>query len=116
MRFPRFDPRRLSKFIPGLMALALVLCLCGAVAAPVSAASMDTPMLTATGTENIVDDTLNVFTKIGDWLAEAIPSFMPMFYSAETGLTFIGVLSIVGLGFSVIFLCLGLIQKFMRWG
>lgn len=115
MRKIKFNPRILAKLSASLMALAMVFCLMGAVTQPVSAAGMNAPMLTSTGTDGILDDTLEVFTGIGDWLTTTIPSFMSMFYN-ESGLTYLGVLGVVGLGFSVIFLCIGIIQRFLRWG
>ena len=115
MRRPRFDPRRLARFVPGLMAFALLLCLCGAAATPVSAASVEPTVLTAGANTGIVDAILDVFSKIGEWLSSAVPTFMPMFYSADSGLTFLGVLAVAGLGFSVVFLCIGIIQRFLHF-
>lgn len=46
----------------------------------------------------------DVFTAISTWIVEAIGGVMPMFYVAETGLTFLGVLAVAGLAFSVVFL------------
>lgn len=58
---------------------------------------------------------LAVFTAIGEWIGTAVTSLIPMFYVAETGLTFIGILSVAGLGFSVIFLIIGVIQNFLHF-
>lgn len=58
---------------------------------------------------------LEVFMAIGEWIPDAITALIPMFYVAETGLTFLGVLSIAGLAFSVIFLCIGIIQNFLHF-
>lgn len=41
---------------------------------------------------------------VGEWIAQAVQALIPMFYVAETGLTFLGVLGVAGLSFSVIFL------------
>lgn len=64
---------------------------------------------------------LAVFTGVGEWFTSAIPALVPMFWTAaESGdggtLTFLGVLAVAGLSFSVIFLLVGIIQKFMRFG
>lgn len=115
MRKFKVTPRILVKLSASLMALAMVFCLMGAVSQPVSAAGMNAPMLTATSTTDIMTDTLEVFTGIGEWLSATIPTFMTMFYN-DGGLTYLGVLAIIGLGFSVIFLCIGIIQRFLRWG
>lgn len=58
---------------------------------------------------------LAVFTAIGEWIGTAVQTLIPMFYVAETGLTFIGVLAVAGLGFSVIFLLLNTIKDFLRF-
>lgn len=46
----------------------------------------------------------NVFSAISTWIVEAVTGVLPMFYTAESGLTFLGVLAVAGLGFSVVFL------------
>lgn len=58
---------------------------------------------------------LEVFSAIGTWIVDAVTSLLPMFYVAETGLTLIGILSVCGLGMSVIFLLIGIIQSFLRF-
>lgn len=63
---------------------------------------------------NVVTAITEVFSAIGDWISSAINDLVPMFYNAESGLTFIGVLAVMGLGISVIFLIIGVIQSFLR--
>lgn len=63
----------------------------------------------------VVTSVLDVFSAIGHWIAEELPTYMTMFYTAEGGLTFLGVLAVAGLGFSVIFLLISLIQKFLHF-
>ena len=58
---------------------------------------------------------LEVFAAIGEWIPTAVTALIPMFYVAETGLTFLGVLSVAGLAFSVTFLLIGLIQRFLNF-
>lgn len=58
---------------------------------------------------------LEVFSSIGTWIVETIADLMPMFYVAETGLTLLGILAVCGLGMSVIFLLIGIIQSFLRF-
>lgn len=69
---------------------------------------------------DILTSILAVFTAIGDWIPEAVTNLIPMFYSAgvEGGagsLTFLGVLAVAGLAFSVIFLVIGIIQNFLHF-
>lgn len=66
-------------------------------------------------TESVLTAILAVFTAIGNWIVTTIPALVPIFYVAETGLTFMGVLACCALGFSVICLILGIIQKFLKW-
>lgn len=65
--------------------------------------------------ENVLSAILEVFTSVGAWLSEAVASMIPMFYVAETGLTFIGVLAVAGLAISVAFLLIGVISNFLRF-
>lgn len=58
---------------------------------------------------------LEVFMAIGEWIPTAVTALIPMFYVAETGLTFLGVLAVCGLAFSVVFLLIGLIQNFLHF-
>lgn len=58
---------------------------------------------------------LEVFMAIGEWIPEAVLALVPMFWVAETGLTFLGVLAVAGLAFSVVFLLIGIIQNFLHF-
>ena len=64
---------------------------------------------------SVLTSILAVFTAIGEWISTAVTSLIPMFYVAETGLTFLGVLAVAGLAFSVVFLIIGLIQNFLHF-
>lgn len=55
-----------------------------------------------------------VFDGVITWIISAINQAVPLFYVAEKGLTFLGVLSVVGLSISVFFLLIGLIQNFLH--
>ena len=108
----RFDLRKILKFAAPAFALALILCVAGSMAAPTFAAEAGT--YTA-GDYSILSDILAVFTLIGEWISTAVLSLMPMFYVSGTGLTFLGVLAVAGLSFSVIFLIVGIIQRFLHF-
>ena len=70
----------------------------------------------------VLDQILDVFTAVGNWIPGAVEQFIPMFWTAPTteggegALTFMGVLAVAGLSFSVCFLCLGILQRFLRFG
>lgn len=63
----------------------------------------------------VLESILGVFDAVGDWIVASVNDLMPMFYSAENGLTFLGVLGVAGLAFSVIFLVIGVIQNFLHF-
>ena len=63
----------------------------------------------------ILEAILAVFTSVGTWLQTAVTNLIPMFW-AEGSLTFLGVLAVAGLAFSVIFLVMGIIQRFLHFG
>lgn len=73
------------------------------------------PIFMAAAAGGILEEILAVFTAIGAWLTTNVSSLMPMFYVAETGLTFLGVLAVAGLAFSVVFLMIGIIQRFLHF-
>lgn len=64
---------------------------------------------------NILDAVLEVFTSIGEWITTTVPTFYGLFYNAESGLTLLGVLAVCGLGMSVVFLLISVIQGFLHW-
>lgn len=62
----------------------------------------------------VLGSILDVFSSVGTWISESVNDLMPMFYG-ETGLTFIGVLAVAGLAFSIVFLIIGIIQNFLHF-
>ena len=63
----------------------------------------------------MVTDIFEVFTEIGNWIVGALPKFFSLFYVADTGLTMLGSLAVVGLGISIVFLLIGIIQRFLKF-
>ena len=63
----------------------------------------------------VLDAVLAIFSAIGDWIPDAVTNLIPMFYDVSSGLTFLGVLAVAGLAFSVIFLVMGIIQNFLHF-
>lgn len=63
----------------------------------------------------MLTDITAVFTEIGTWITSQVTALMPMFYAEGTGLTFLGILAVASLGFSVIFLIIGIISKFLHF-
>lgn len=64
---------------------------------------------------NVLNAILEVFSSVGTWISESVNDLMPMFYTAETGLTFVGVLAVASLAFSIVFLIIGVIQNFLHF-
>lgn len=64
---------------------------------------------------SIVSAITDVFAAIGDWIAEQLGQLLPIFYNPTDGLTFLGVLAVMSLGFSVVFLIIGIIQRFLHF-
>lgn len=67
------------------------------------------------GENGIVSVIFAVFSAIAEWFSETLPTIIEMFYVAETGLTFLGGLAVVGLGVSVVFLLMGVISNFLHF-
>lgn len=64
----------------------------------------------------IIDAILNVWSIILTWFGGAFEKLVPIFYVADTGLTFIGYLAVGGMAVSAAFLFLGMVQKWLRFG
>lgn len=64
---------------------------------------------------SVLTSVLAVFTAVGEWISDAVLAFVPMFYDSTEGLTFLGVLAVAGLAFSVCFLIIGIIQRFLHF-
>lgn len=63
----------------------------------------------------VLGSVFEVFTGVAGWIAEAVGELIPMFYVAESGLTFLGVLAVASLAISVAFLIIGVIQNFLHF-
>lgn len=62
----------------------------------------------------VLDAILAVFSSVGNWITETVVNLIPMFYGSD-GLTFLGVLAVAGLAFSVVFLLISIIQNFLHF-
>ena len=64
----------------------------------------------------LIDGITTVFDAIGDWIISAFSSMQSIFWVAESEqLTFMGILAVCGLAMSVIFLIIGIIQRFLHF-
>ena len=69
---------------------------------------------------SVLDAVLNVFSAMGEWFGDFVPTLFSLFWTPAVGdtpgqLTFLGVLAVAGLAFSVVFLVIGLIQNFLHF-
>lgn len=64
---------------------------------------------------DILTSIFGVFTSVGEWIVEIVPQLLTMFWTAESGLTILGVLAVASLAISVIFLIIGLVQNFLHF-
>lgn len=62
-----------------------------------------------------LDDFLDVISGVGTWLITALTSVTALFYTAESGLTLLGVLCVVPLGLGLIFLLVFTIVNWLRF-
>ncbi len=74
------------------------------------------PVVDVPSDETPVVSILGVWAKILAWMADAFDRLTLVFYSADTGLTFIGYLAVGALSVAVVFLLLGLVRKWLRFG
>ncbi len=65
--------------------------------------------------ENLVTSVFDVFSKVGEWFVEVIPSMLSIFYSETTGLTIIGILALCGLGIGTILMVFNLVRNFFNF-
>lgn len=62
----------------------------------------------------VVSAITSVFTEIGNWFVDAVVAMLDIFY-LDGALTFIGTLSIMGLGIAVILMVLAMIRSYIRF-
>lgn len=64
---------------------------------------------------SVISAITGVFDAISTWMQGAISAVIPIFYEAESGLTFLGVLAVMSLAISLVFLLIGVIQNFLHF-
>ena len=63
---------------------------------------------------NVITSMTGVFDAVFTWLSTALSSVIDIFYVAETGFTFLGVLALIALAISIFFLIIGVISNFLH--
>ena len=64
---------------------------------------------------SVVSSIFAVFTEILNWFTTTLGSVGNIFYTAEKGLTFIGTLSVIGLGIGVVLLVVNMLKSLIRF-
>lgn len=64
---------------------------------------------------SILEQIFGIFGNMIEWLVGAVNDVVPLFYNAESGLTFVGTLAVVALAMSVVFLLIGIISRFLKF-
>lgn len=65
-------------------------------------------------TTSVITAITDVFTAVMAWVIEAVQSVIAVFYVAESGLTFLGVLALVALSISIFLLLMNIISNFLQ--
>ncbi len=63
----------------------------------------------------VVGAITDIFSAIGTWIAETLPTITKVFYDPASGLTFLGVLAVCGLAVSVFLLLMNIVQNFLHF-
>lgn len=63
----------------------------------------------------ILEAVLAVFTAVIDWFIASMQSVVALFWSAETGLTFFGVLGLTALGISIVLLFIRMVKNYLTF-
>lgn len=63
---------------------------------------------------SIVSSIFAVFTEIFNWFTTTLTTVGNIFYTTDKGLTFIGTLSVIGLGIGVVLLVFNMLKGLIR--
>ena len=65
-------------------------------------------------TSNVVTAVFDVFSNISTWFTGSISDFVDLFYTAENGLSFIGIMALIGIGIGVTRMLFAIITSFVQ--
>ena len=63
---------------------------------------------------SVVSSIFEIFTEILEWFSTALSSISTLFYSPEAGLTFVGTLTVIGLGIGVVTMIIAMIRSLLK--
>ena len=62
-----------------------------------------------------MESVLDVFSGIGSWIVEFIPTLFSLFYQAESGLTLIGIMSLMALAIGLVLLFINILRSIIKF-
>ena len=65
-------------------------------------------------TESLATSVFGVFESVADWFVGAMEGFVGMFYAADTGLTFLGIMALIGVGIAVARMLFAIVTSFIQ--
>lgn len=63
--------------------------------------------------QGLIESILEVFSLIAQWFIDAVSDLTAVFWTPDTGLSLLGFMAVISVGFGVIMLILGIIQNFL---
>lgn len=63
----------------------------------------------------VIESLTGVWTSIMTWITTSITSLESLFYNSETGLTFVGVLTVTALAISIVIMLVQMVRSFLRF-
>ena len=70
----------------------------------------------AAGASDLIQSILTIWTAISTWFISTMGELLGIFYDPTTGITILGIMAFAGIGVGLIFLLLGLVRKFFKFG
>lgn len=62
----------------------------------------------------LTDSVFSVFEEVAGWFTGSISDFVALFYSSENGLSFLGIMALVGIGIAVARMFFAIITSFVQ--
>ncbi len=63
---------------------------------------------------DVISSIFAVFTAIIEWFVTAMSSVSAIFYNSESGLTFVGTVSVIGFSIAVVLLVIAMIRSLLK--
>ena len=70
----------------------------------------------AAGASDLIQSILTIWTAMCTWFISTMGELLNIFYDPTTGITILGIMAFCGIGVGLIFLLIGLVRKFFKFG